>query len=176
MEPSALLHTQWGSLQKRRKKINQMECTAYPSSLNHMEHALDTHGRRMSERNPLPISKNQNCENLPQIFLDNFAMNMRNQCYAGIRMRGERIPVLRFIKETVIKLLWRLVAGDWEANCELLRMTYTALIQRVLEYGYQIYQWPLKANLNKLEKYNSTDSNNPRVSRSCCPKAVYCLR
>ncbi|GBM72003.1 hypothetical protein AVEN_167737-1 [Araneus ventricosus] len=60
----------------------------------------------------------------------------------------------------------------WGANSGTLRMTYTALIRPVLEYGYQVYQMACQTNLNKLEIVQLSTARIITGLRSCCPKAI----
>ncbi|GBM34660.1 hypothetical protein AVEN_122054-1 [Araneus ventricosus] len=74
-----------------------------------------------------------------------FTLNTEINCDKHIARLAEkgrkRLQLLKFIS-----------GRDWGANSGTLRMTYTALIRPVLEYGYQICQVASQTKLNKLER------------------------
>ncbi|GBO41117.1 putative RNA-directed DNA polymerase from transposon BS [Araneus ventricosus] len=71
-----------------------------------------------------------------------------------------------------LQLLKFISGRDWGANSGTLRMTYTALIRPVLEYGYQVFQVASQTNLNKLERVQLGAARIITGLRSCCPKAI----
>ncbi|GBN80692.1 hypothetical protein AVEN_257969-1 [Araneus ventricosus] len=71
-----------------------------------------------------------------------------------------------------LQLLKFISGRDWGANSGTLRMTYTALIRPVLEYGYQVYQVASQTNLNKLKRVQLSAARIITGLRSCCPKAI----
>ncbi|GBM87897.1 hypothetical protein AVEN_31623-1 [Araneus ventricosus] len=73
--------------------------------------------------------------------------------FAKLAEKGrKRLQLLKFIS-----------GRDWVANSGTLRMTYTAFIRPVLEYGYQIYQVASQTNLNKLDRVQLSAARIPKA-------------
>ncbi|GFT71090.1 RNase H domain-containing protein [Nephila pilipes] len=85
---------------------------------------------------------------------------------------GKHIAKLAEKGRKQLELLKFISGRDWGANSGTLRMTYTALIRPVLEYGYQIYQVASQTNLNRLERVQLKAARIITGLRSCCPKAI----
>ncbi|GFS40880.1 putative RNA-directed DNA polymerase from transposon BS [Nephila pilipes] len=61
---------------------------------------------------------------------------------------------------------------DWLVNAKTLKITYTALIRPVLEYGYQIYQVTAASNLKKLERIQLSAAGIITGLRHCCSNDI----
>ncbi|GBO09151.1 putative RNA-directed DNA polymerase from transposon BS [Araneus ventricosus] len=114
----------------------------------------------------------------PKIYLKvNLLETTKSPTYLGFTLDTE-INCGKHIGKLVEKgkkrlQLLKLISGrDWGANSGTLRMTYTALIRPVLEYGYQVYQVASQTNLNKLERVQFSAARIITGLRSCCPKAI----
>ncbi|GFV56953.1 epithelial splicing regulatory protein 1 [Trichonephila clavipes] len=76
-----------------------IDCPAYSSNLNPMEHVWDMLGRRIAARQPPPICLpefrralfNEWC-NIPQDQIDNFVLSMPRHCKACIASSGRYTP------------------------------------------------------------------------------------
>ncbi|GBO14335.1 RNA-directed DNA polymerase from mobile element jockey [Araneus ventricosus] len=114
----------------------------------------------------------------PKIYLKgNLLETTKSPTYLGFTLDteincGKHIAKLVEKGRKRLQLLKFISGRDWGANSGTLRMTYTALIRPVLEYGYQVYQVASQTNLNKLEKVQLSAARIITGLRSCCPKAI----
>ncbi|GBM34990.1 hypothetical protein AVEN_240355-1 [Araneus ventricosus] len=114
----------------------------------------------------------------PKIYLKgNLLETTKSPTYLGFTLDteincGKHIAKLVEKGRKRLQLLKFISGRDWGANSETLRMTYTALISPVLEYGYEVYQVASQTNLNKLERVQLRAARIITVLRSCCPKAI----
>ncbi|GIY35066.1 uncharacterized protein CEXT_378211 [Caerostris extrusa] len=72
-----------------------------------------------------------------------FTLDTEINCSKHINRLSEKVKRLQLLKF--------IFSRDWGADSKTLRITCTALIPPVLEYGYQIYQIAASTNLKKLE-------------------------
>ncbi|GIX67750.1 putative RNA-directed DNA polymerase from transposon BS [Caerostris extrusa] len=63
---------------------------------------------------------------------------------------------------------------DWGADAGTLKITYTALVRPILEYGYQIYQVVANTNLKKLERIQFSAARIITGLRHSCPNDIAC--
>ncbi|GBO08682.1 RNA-directed DNA polymerase from mobile element jockey, partial [Araneus ventricosus] len=114
----------------------------------------------------------------PKIYLKgNLLETIKRPTYLGFTLDteincGKHIAKLVEKGRKRLQLLKFISGSDWSANSGTLRMTYTALIRPVLEYGYQVYQVASQTNLNKLERVQLSVARIITGLRSCCPKAI----
>ncbi|GBN21683.1 hypothetical protein AVEN_11166-1 [Araneus ventricosus] len=114
----------------------------------------------------------------PKIYLKgNLLETTKSPTYLGFTLDteincGKHIAKLFEKGRKRLQLLKFISGRDWGANSGTLRMTYTALIRPVLEYGYQVYQVASQTNLNKLERVQLSAARIITGLRSCCPKAI----
>ncbi|GIY25506.1 putative RNA-directed DNA polymerase from transposon BS [Caerostris extrusa] len=73
-----------------------------------------------------------------------------------------------------LQLLKYISGRDWGANAGTLKITYTALIRPILEYGYQIYQVAANTNLKKLERIQFSAARIITGLRHSCPNDIAC--
>ncbi|GIX97120.1 RNase H domain-containing protein [Caerostris extrusa] len=73
-----------------------------------------------------------------------------------------------------LQLLKYISGRDWGADAGTLKITYTALIRPILEYGYQIYQVAANTNLKKLERIQFSAARIITGLRHSCPNDIAC--
>ncbi|GIY31489.1 putative RNA-directed DNA polymerase from transposon BS [Caerostris extrusa] len=73
-----------------------------------------------------------------------------------------------------LQLLKYISGRDWGADAGTLKITYTALIRLILEYGYQIYQVAANTNLKKLERIQFSAARIITGLRHSCPNDIAC--
>ncbi|GIY99583.1 putative RNA-directed DNA polymerase from transposon BS [Caerostris extrusa] len=73
-----------------------------------------------------------------------------------------------------LQLLKCISGRDWGADAGTLKITYTALIRPILEYGYQIYQVAASTSLKKLERMQSSAARIITGLRHSCPNDIVC--
>ncbi|GIX93946.1 putative RNA-directed DNA polymerase from transposon BS [Caerostris extrusa] len=72
-----------------------------------------------------------------------------------------------------LQLLKYISGRDWRADAGTLKITYTALIRPILEYGYQIYQVAASTNL-KNERIQFSVARIITGLRHSCPNDIVC--
>ncbi|GIY92049.1 RNase H domain-containing protein [Caerostris extrusa] len=73
-----------------------------------------------------------------------------------------------------LQLLKYISGRDWGVDAGTLKITYTALIRPILEYGCQIYQVFASTNLKKLEKIQFSATRIITGLRHSCPNDIVC--
>ncbi|GFY48309.1 putative RNA-directed DNA polymerase from transposon BS [Trichonephila inaurata madagascariensis] len=71
-----------------------------------------------------------------------------------------------------LKILKYRSGRDWGSDASTLRITYTALVRPVLEYGYQVFQVASPTNLKKLERVQLSAARIITGLRYSCPTDI----